>query len=136
MADTKVSQLQTLVLPAGEDLLLIIDNPSGTPSSKKISLRSLLANLPSNTAVTGSFSASGNAAIAGALVVSGNTHVTGELVANSASIRIKNRSTVSGNSAVTLFGPGKEGSIAWDQNYLYLATSNTVVKRVALSSFS
>ena len=34
MADQKVTELSTLATPASEDLLLVVDNPNGTPASK------------------------------------------------------------------------------------------------------
>lgn len=44
MADKKVTQLTALTAPANNDLLLIIDDPSGSPVSKKITLEDLLGN--------------------------------------------------------------------------------------------
>lgn len=44
MADKKVTQLTALTNPANTDLLLIIDDPSGSPVSKKITLEDLLGN--------------------------------------------------------------------------------------------
>lgn len=41
MADKKVTQLTALTTPANTDLLLIVDDPSGTPVSKKIELGDL-----------------------------------------------------------------------------------------------
>jgi hypothetical protein len=46
------------------------------------------------------------------------------------------KTTVSSNNATTLLGGGHQGSIFWDENFLYVATSNTVIKRVALSVFA
>jgi hypothetical protein len=42
MADRKVSQLTGHTAPVAEDLLLIVDDPNGTPVSKKITLKTLL----------------------------------------------------------------------------------------------
>lgn len=44
MADTKTSALAALTAPAGIDLLTIVDDPSGTPISKKITVLDLLVN--------------------------------------------------------------------------------------------
>ena len=41
MADKKVTQLTALTAPANTDLLLIVDDPTGTPVSKKIELGDL-----------------------------------------------------------------------------------------------
>ena len=38
MADKKISQLTALTSPATEDLFVIVDDPKGTPVSKKLSL--------------------------------------------------------------------------------------------------
>ena len=39
MADKKVTQLTSLTTPASEDLMLVIDNPNGTPTSKQITVK-------------------------------------------------------------------------------------------------
>ena len=49
MADKKISQLTALTSPATEDLLVVVDDPKGTPVSKQLSLFHLYVNLPGNT---------------------------------------------------------------------------------------
>jgi hypothetical protein len=44
MADKKVTQLTALTAPANNDLLLIIDDPTGSPISKKITVEDLLGS--------------------------------------------------------------------------------------------
>jgi hypothetical protein len=53
VSDKKVSQLTTLTNPAAPDLLMIIDDPNGTPISKKISLKTFFGAVPSNTSIGG-----------------------------------------------------------------------------------
>ena len=62
MADKKITALTDLSTGiAGADLLHVIDDPSGTPINKKISVASLFANIP--TAVTINPGASSNVVI-------------------------------------------------------------------------
>jgi len=42
MADEKITQLAALTTPATEDLLAIVDDPAGTPETKKITILNLL----------------------------------------------------------------------------------------------
>ena len=39
MADKKVTQLTALTSPNDEDLLLLVDDPNGTPVNKKITVK-------------------------------------------------------------------------------------------------
>lgn len=49
MADTKISALTELTTPEGEDLLVIVDDPSGTPVTKKILVESLVGKTTQST---------------------------------------------------------------------------------------
>jgi len=138
MADKKVTQLTSLASPASEDLLLIVDNPSGTPTSKQISIKNLAGGMP-NTAVS-TLSVSANTTIAGSnTIISSNVNFTSTARGPRTAARFitiaPSTGTVS-NNATTELGGGMEGSILFDENYLYVATSNTVIKRVALSVFT
>ena len=53
MADKKVSQLTALASPSSEDLLLITDDPNGTPASKNITVKNFFGAVPANTVFTG-----------------------------------------------------------------------------------
>jgi hypothetical protein len=129
MADRKVTQLVELTSPAAEDLLLVVDDPNGTPVSKKMTKKTLFGNA-SNTNITGTLTVSATFSLPQDLIVTTSSRVT-----------IKN--AIAGpvsNNATTVFGAPTtdrphDGSLFWDSSYLYLAVSNTVVKRVALSDW-
>ena len=137
MADKKVTALTSLTAPTSADLLMIIDNPNGTPVSKQITLKNLAGGMP-NTAVS-TLSVSANTTLAGSnTVVSSNVTFTSARGPRTAARYItvgKSTGTVS-NNATTELGGGMQGSILFDENYIYVATSNTVIKRVALSVFA
>ena len=140
MADKKVTQLTSLTSPASEDLLLVIDNPSGTPTSKQITVKNLLGSAPSNTSITGTLTVSANTTLNGSnTVISSNVNMTSTRGPRTSAKWVtiaKTTGTVSNNATTELGSGGLEGSIFWDEDFLYVATSNTVVKRVALSVFS
>ena len=48
MADKKVSQLASLASTTREDLLYVVDDPNGTPTSKKITIKNFFGAVPSN----------------------------------------------------------------------------------------
>ena len=138
MADKKVTALTSLTAPTSADLLMIIDDPSGTPVSKQITLKNLAGGMP-NTAVS-TLTVSANTTINGSnTVISSNVNFTSTTRGPRTAARFitiaKSTGTVS-NNATTELGCGMQGSILFDENYLYVATSNTVIKRVALSYFS
>lgn len=47
----KVTELTALTAPAGEDLLLIVDDPSGTPTTKKVTVSHLFGNVAANVVI-------------------------------------------------------------------------------------
>ena len=58
MADTKVTALTELTTPAGVDLLYIVDDPAGTPLSRKVTVANLFANASPITIASGTLTAS------------------------------------------------------------------------------
>jgi hypothetical protein len=117
MADQKVSELPSHTLPASEDQFYIVDDPTGTPVSKKISAKTLFGSVPANTNFT-HFATFNN-----------------KVTAANGVITLAKATTPGSNNATTVLGAGMQGSIFWDSNYLYVAVSNTEIKRVALSVF-
>jgi hypothetical protein len=109
MADQKVSALSSLSTPADEDLLLVIDDPKGLPSSKSITLKDLFGAVPSDTIFKSKVEIEGGA------------------------VTLASPTAVSSNDPVALGHTA--GAIFWDEDFLYIATSNTEIKRVALTTF-
>ena len=52
MADKKVTELTNLTAAASEDVFYVIDDPTGTPASKKITAKNLFGAVPANTTFT------------------------------------------------------------------------------------
>ncbi len=46
MADSKISALTESTTASSDDLLVLVDDPSGTPTNKKISLANLFGDIP------------------------------------------------------------------------------------------
>jgi hypothetical protein len=103
---SKITELTALTTPAGSDLLVIVDDPTGTPVTKKITIDSLFGNLTSNVSFSNTTVLSANA-----LVLRG--------------------SNTPGNSSPSI----TKGAIFFDENFIYVATANNTLKRVALSAF-
>ena len=147
MADKKVTQLTTLATPNDEDLLLLVDDPNGTPVSKKIDVKTFFGSIPSNTSITGTMTVSGNGTFSGSnTVFSSNVVVTGTMrpssfIVNANRLTINTSITPSTNNATTELGAPTsdrphDGTFFWDADYIYVAVSNTVIKRAALSTFT
>ena len=94
MADKalKISELPALTSISGDDLLVIVDDPSGTPTTKKVTVANLLGN-------------------------------------SAANVVIQNVTPANGTITVT------KGTIMFDSSFIYIATANNVIKKVALSAF-
>lgn len=108
MADRakKISELLALTTPSSEDLLVIVDDPTGNSVTKKVTVGNLFTNCSSNVTISNS------------AVLSANT------------LLIRNFGTPA-NSGITI----QQGVFFYDNSYLYIAVANNTLKRVALSSF-
>ena len=47
----KISELSALAAPAAEDLMVIVDDPSGTPTTKYVTVGNLLGNAAANVVI-------------------------------------------------------------------------------------
>lgn len=105
----KVTELDALTTSAAGDLLYVVDDPTGTPVSKKITVKSLLeSNVTANANINGTVSA----------------NVVTILLANTPA------SNTDGPSGLA------NGSIWSDGDYIYVITNSGTneVKKVALTS--
>lgn len=140
MADKKVTQLTSLTTGASEDLFLVVDDPNGTPASKSITHKNLFGAVSSNVVISKLTTLNANVTInCSNTVISSNLNMTSSNGPKFSSgfVTLSVPKTVSSNNATTVLGGGGlQGSIFWDTSFLYVATSNTQVKRVALSAFS
>jgi len=134
MADKKVSQLTSLGTTSPEDLLLVIDNPNGTPTSKNMTVKSFFGAVPSNTVFNGRVTLKANTTI-----TCSNTMVTSNVnITSNGLLKVNNfittiRSTPASNNAATT--GYKLGQAFFTNTHLYIAVNATTLKRVALSTF-
>ena len=129
MADKKVTQLTELTTTVAEDQLLVVDDPNGTPASKRITIKSMFGTIPANTKFTGAK----NIINSPNTWFTGNVSVTGTLLSNTAKITVSATAPSSNNA--TTSGMIK-GELKFTNTHIYLAISNAMVRRVALSDFS
>ena len=106
MADKKITELPLLASASSDDLLLIVDNPNGTPVSKKVSVKNLFGSVNANT------------------VFEQSVTVTGDTVT------IQTSKTPANSTATVV-----KGALFYDSTYLYVATANNVIKRITLETF-
>jgi hypothetical protein len=126
MADKKVSQLTALTTTAAPDLLMIVDDPNGTPVSKKITVKNFFGSVPSNTVFSANVTVSGNRA-----QFASNVNVTKTLTANVVKITF---GTTPGSNNATTVGMAV-GEMRFTNTHLYIAVNATTIKRVALGTF-
>ena len=126
MADKKVSQLTSATTAAAPDLLMIVTDPNGTPTSKKITVKSLFGAVGSNTVFSANVTVRGNRA-----QFASNVNITKTLTANT--VKITYGSTPASNNATTV--GMAVGELRFTNTYMYIAVNATTIKRVALSTF-
>jgi hypothetical protein len=126
MADKKVSQLDSLTTAAAPDLLMIVSNPNGTPTSKKITVKNLFGSVGANTVFSANVTVRGNRA-----QFASNVNITKTLTANT--VKITYGSTPASNNATTV--GMAVGELRFTNTYIYIAVNATTIKRVALSTF-
>jgi hypothetical protein len=126
MSDRKVTQLPTLTTTAAPDLLLVVDDPNGTPVSKKITVKDFFGAVPSNTSINGA-----TFVVRASTTTTANVNVTKTLTANVVKITF---GTQPGSNNATVVGMSV-GELRFTNTHLYIAVNATTIKRIALSTF-
>jgi len=102
MADKKVSELTAITNLSRDDLLLVVNDPSGTPASRKITHANFFGNVVSETVHAGSVTFNANTTVAGTKqTVSANSTFNGSVTYNG-SITF-NQGAVFSNTTVNVF---------------------------------
>ena len=129
MADKKVSELSAITNLSGDDLLLVVNDPTGTPTSKKVTVDNLFANVVSDTTHKGivthnantvfvgnKMTVGANATFSGTLTVSGSLVQSGSIERNG--VQIQNANLIV-NAVTTANGTLKlEGSLVTDSGVI------------------
>lgn len=102
----KISELVATTAPSSDDLLVIVDSPSANGVTKKVTVGNLLGNS------------------------SANVTVSNNAVLSAKNIVIRRKETPSSSATADT-----QGTLYFDDNYLYIAISNGAIKRVPLTSF-
>jgi hypothetical protein len=106
----KISELTAITSLSADDLIMVVNDPNGAPSSNKITV----GNLFGNVRVSATF--------ANAATFSANVTVT--------NFMINNKATPTSNT-----DNAQAGKVWYDNDYIYVAVANNSIKRVALSNF-
>lgn len=79
MPSKKLTDLQTLVIPEGEDLLYVVDDPNGTPTPKRVDLATLFGNIPTDVKVKGTATVEGETVFESPVSIASDASVEGTL---------------------------------------------------------
>jgi hypothetical protein len=80
MADKRITELVELTVPAPQDLLMVIDDPTGTPINKKMQLSTLFGNISLTTTNTSVDTALVNVSLASNVAHAANYAIAGRFI--------------------------------------------------------
>ena len=100
-----------------DDLIMVVNDPAGSPSTNKITFGNMLANVNIVAKFSNTVNSSGN--------------ITSTSIINSTNLFINYRTTPTTNTDVV-----QSGKLWFDNDYIYVSISNNNIKRAALSNFS
>lgn len=124
---TKVSELTAALSVAGEDLLLVVDNPANTSSieTKRVTVNALFNSLGIAAGNNITANISGNLL---SISTTSNVALT--------KVRFSSFATPTNSSYVNTTFTYQTGDMFVDNTYIYVAVSNSEIKRVALSAIT
>lgn len=127
MADKKITELTAITSVSSDDLLMVVNDPTGTPASRKVTVKNFFGAVSANTTHTGTVTFGANTTFSGnKSTVTANTTFSGNL-------RLTSDTPASNSASSEGYGVG---SIWYDSDYIYVATASGQIKRAALSVFS
>ena len=132
MADKKVSALTAITQASADDLLMIVNDPGGTPASRKITHANFFANVHTVSDFTSNVTISSTK-----MTVSANTTLSGALKNGSSTIIGKN-GKLHANNAITAstITAGMINFTPVANNYLQSYIANTNPRITTLASFN
>ena len=145
MADKKLTLLTALTDPVGTDVMMIVDDATGTPVSKKIEVEDLFGaqtqlsvakvDIASTSSLELSSTTTTNITATGGVTVTGNLNVVNSFVS------LSSAATANGGAAATIDNTNSAGipvgTILWDNNKLYIVVASSgaaAIKSVDLTA--
>ena len=98
MADKRISGLTAMTTISKDDILLVVDDPAGTPTNKKISIEKFFSNVEPQT-VFANITAASNSTV-GSVVFKGGVGVTKNIIFD-VNVSVNGVFTLTGNGAIT-----------------------------------
>jgi len=133
MADKKVSALAAITNLSKDDLFMVVDDPAGTPASKKVTVGNVFGNVAVATTHKSLVTFTANTNHTGTTATfSSNVVVTGIATTPTLIVSTKSSDPATSNATTETV---TAGTIFYSNTYLYIATDSNTIKRVALSTF-
>lgn len=122
----KISELNAVTSLAGDDLLVVVDAPADSVNieTKKVTVNNLFGSLGISNGENISASISGN-----------SLTIAIETAPEFTRVNFKEALTPANSSYANSSYTFKAGDMFYDANNLYIAVSNSEIKKVALSTF-
>lgn len=123
---TKISELNAVTTIAGDDLLLVVDNPSGSNvETKKVTMNSFVSSIDVLEGTNITANVSGNRL---SIATSSTPSFT--------KVNFSGFATPANSSYVNSTFTYTQGDMFCDTNSVYIAVSNTEIKKVDLAAIS